>query len=762
MRRFLWIACGLATALFVSFFTTSSSSGPASDKREENQPVRKASGIEKRELWTASKVKGSPEPPDGYQLVATYPKLTFNEPLELTPVPGKKAWVIAERHGKIYTFDADPAKAEKKLLLDVGRTVYGVVLHPQFEKNGFVFVSSVLNADKEEPEGSRISRFEVKDRDKMQADPKSEKVILTWPSGGHNGGCLRFGPDGYLYLATGDGSGIADGLETGQDISDLLASLLRIDVDKTDEGKAYHIPADNPFVKTKGARGEIWAYGLRQAWKYSFDTARGALWAGEVGQDLWESVYKIEKGGNYGWSINEGSHPFRPERKKGPTPILKPIVEHGHSEFRCLVGGYVYHGNKLPDLKGAYIYGDYDTGRVWMLRYDEKDKKVSENHELAKSTLRIVAWGQDADGEVYALDFIQGGIYHLVAAPLTPPDGPKFPRKLSETGLFQNTKELKPATGLIPYSVNAELWSDGATKERYMAIPGDGKIEYETMTYPQPAPGSVPGWRFPNDTVFVKTFFLELEPGNPKSKRRLETRLLHVHRVPGTEEVGDQVWNGYTYIWNDEQTDAELADAKGVDQVFTIKDAKSPNGSRKQTWHFPSRAECTMCHTVTAKYALGVNTMQLNKDHDYGGVVANQLATFEHLGLFDRKLPAAPEKLPKLADYRDPKADLDARARAYLHANCSHCHRKWGGGNADFQLLATLRLKDTGTIDTRPGQGTFDLKDPRILVPGEPERSLIHHRMTRLGLGRMPHIASNVVDEPAEKLIHEWIKQLPK
>jgi uncharacterized repeat protein (TIGR03806 family) len=757
MSRFVPASCLVAAALLAGLIPSLASREPPSGKSADPQPVRKAFGIDKRVPWTTSRVKGSPEPPNPYQLAKTYSKLTFNEPLELIAVPGKKAWVVAERRGKLYTFDADPSKAEKKLLLDVGRTVYGVVLHPQFQKNGYLFVSSILNPDKDEPEGSRISRFEVKDRDKMEADPKSEKVILTWPSGGHNGGCLRFGPDGCLYLATGDGSGIADGLQTGQDVSDLLASILRIDVDHADPGKEYRVPEDNPFVKTRGARGEIWAYGLRQAWKFSFDEATGGLWAGEVGQDLWESVYRIEKGGNYGWSINEGSHPFRPERKKGPTPILKPILEHDHSEFRCLVGGYVYHGKKLPDLKDAYIYGDYDTGRVWMLRYDEKAKKVAENRELAKSTLRIVAWGQDADGEVYALDFINGGIYHLAAAPPPPADAPRFPRKLSETGLFTSTRDLKPAPGLIPYSVNAELWSDGAVKERYLAIPGDGTIEYETMTYPQPAPGSVAGWRFPNDTVLVKTFSLELEPGKPASRRRLETRLLHVHRVPGTEEVGDQVWSGYTYLWNDEQTDAELADAKGVDRTYSIKEAK---GERKQVWHFPSRAECTMCHTVTAKYALGLNTLQLNRDHDYGGVIANQLATLEHLGLFDRKLPAAPEKLPKLADYRDAKADLDARARAYLHANCSHCHRKWGGGNADFQLLATLPLKDTGTIDVRPGQGGFDLKDPRLLVPGDPDRSLIAHRMTRLGLGRMPHIASNVVDEEAVKLIRDWIKQL--
>src|SRR5262249_2533035 len=294
----------------------------------------------------------------------------FSEALEIAPVPGKKAWVVAERRGKIFTFDADPARAEKKLLLDVGRTIYGVVLHPQFQKNGYVYVSSILNPDKDEPEGSRISRFEVKDRDRMVADPKSEKVILTWPSGGHNGGCLRFGPDGYLYLSTGDGSGIADGLETGQDISDLLGSILRIDLDKTDPGKAYPIPPANPFVKHKGARGEIWAYGIRQCWKISFDTATGDLWAGEVGQDLWESVYKIEKGGNYGWSVTEGSHPFRPDRKKGPTPILKPIIEHDHAEFRSLTGGFIYHGKKQPELQGAFIYGDLDTRRVWLLPYD--------------------------------------------------------------------------------------------------------------------------------------------------------------------------------------------------------------------------------------------------------------------------------------------------------------------------------------------------------------------------------------------------------
>lgn len=754
MIRLIWIAATCGVIAIALMFSWTSTSEPIAASADDKQPTRKAFGLDKRELWTTSKVKGSPEPPPPYQLTPAFGGISFSEPLEMAAVPGKNIWVIAERKGKIFAFDTDAKKPEKKLLIDIGHTVYGVVLHPKFQQNGYIYVSHIPNGDKETQDGSVVSRFEVKDKAKLEADPKSELAVLKWPNGGHNGGCLRFGPDGYLYLSTGDGSGIADGLQTGQRVDDLLGAILRIDVDKTEDGKNYGIPKDNPFVNMKGARGENYAYGIRQCWKIGFDQKTGDLWAGEVGQDLWEMIYKIEKGGNYGWSVSEGTHPFRPERPKGPSEILKPIVEHDHAEFRSITGGFIYHGKNRPELQGAYIYGDYDTGRVWMLRYDDKNKKVTEHRELAKSTLRLVAFGQSHDGEVYVLDFTGGGIYQLTPAPAVPKDGPKFPTKLSETGLFESTKDLKPAKGLIPYSVNAELWSDGATKERYIAIPGEGKIEYETVTYPQPAPGSTPGWRFPDDTVLVKTFFLETEPGK---KRRLETRLLHAHRYPGNEEYGDQVWSGYTYIWNDEQTDAELADAKGVDREFTIKSAK---GERKQVWHFPSRTQCTMCHTVTAKYALGVNTAQMNRDHDYGGVVANQMATLEHIGIFDRKLPATPDKLAKIVDYRDEKASLDDRARAYLQANCSHCHRKWGGGNAEFQLLHTLAVKDLGVLDVKPGQGTFDLKDPRLLVPGEPDRSMIHHRMTRLGLGRMPHIASSVVDESAVKLIGDWIKQM--
>jgi uncharacterized repeat protein (TIGR03806 family) len=720
----------------------------------KDRPKADAVGIDKRVPWTTSRVKGSPEPPQEYRSEVAFAKLRFDEPLDMAAIPGENRLAVAERHGKVFTFVNDPKTEKPDLLLDIKKTIYAITFHPRFADNHYVFVTYIAEEDK--PNGTRLARYTASG-DPPKADPASETLIFEWPSGGHNAGCLKFGPDGYLYISCGDGSGIADQLETGQDLSDVLASILRIDVDHHDAGKAYAVPKDNPFVGRKGARPEVWAYGIRQAWKMSFDRDSGELWAGEVGQDLWESVLKIEKGGNYGWSVMEGTHPFRPERKHGPTPILKPVVEHPHSDFRSLTGGYVYHGKRLPELQGAYIYGDFDTGRVWALRYH--DKEVTDR-ELCRTTLRLVSFGEDQAGELYHLDFVRGQVHRLARAPKVEPTAP-FPTRLSETGLFSSTKDHKLAPGLIPYSVNSALWSDHAIKERYLAIPGDGKIEFDAITYPQPAPGSTPGWRFPDGTVLVKTFSLELEAGNPASRRRLETRLLHYQYMGGTEEYGDQYWRGYTYIWNDAQTDAVLADAAGVDQTFTIKDPAAPGGQRKQTWHYPSRAECTLCHTMSAKYALGVNTMQMNRDHDYGGGrIANQLRTLDHLGIFTKPLPKPPAELDALTDYEDASKPLDKRARAYLHANCSHCHRKWGGGNAEFQLLKTLDLKDMGIVDKKPGQGNFDLRDPRILVPGDPERSLILHRMKLLGLGRMPHVASLAIDEKGVKLVEEWVRSL--
>jgi putative heme-binding domain-containing protein len=699
----------------------------------------------KRVPWKTSHITGSPEAPPPYRTERAFPKLKFAEPVTITRAPGSERLFVAELRGKLYSFPDDQACEKPDLFLDLGAIpghwrTYGLVFHPDFAKNRFVYACYVLKAG--DPKGSRVSRFKVTDIDPPRADLKSETIILEWPSGGHNGGCLQFGPDGFLYISTGDGSNPhpADVHNTGQDIGDLLSSILRIDVDATDPGKAYRVPPDNPFVKTPGARPEVWAYGLRNPWKMSFDAKTGALWVGDVGWEMWEMVYRVEKGGNYGWSVQEGSQTVRPEGKRGPTPILPPTVEHDHTEARSLTGGRAYYGKRFPELSGVYVYGDYVTGKLWGLKHD--GKKVTWKQELANSPLEVIDFGEGRDGELYILDH-GGTVGRLVPDPAAKANA-DFPRKLSETGLFTSVKDHAPAPGVMPYAINAEPWADHATAERLFATPNVGTLGLYEKSNLQA--GIVKGeWIFPGDTVLTKTLSLEMERGNPASKRRLETQVLHQDR--GT-------WRAYTYVWNDEQTDAVLAPADGFDRTFTVKDASAPGGKSQQTWHFAARTECLICHTTRAGSILGFNVAQLNRDRDG----ENQLRRLDRLGLFEKPLPSPTPRLPVPSD---PKEKLEARARAYLHANCAHCHRRGGGGTAPFELLFDLDLQKTALVGSRPSQGTFEIPAAQNVAAGDPYRSVLYHRMAKLGPGHMPYAGSNVIDAPGLDLIHEWIRSLP-
>ncbi|HEX5103987.1 MAG TPA: PQQ-dependent sugar dehydrogenase, partial [Pirellulaceae bacterium] len=466
----------LGLAILISCFELVARAGDA------DKPVRKPFGLEKRVPWTTSNVVGYPEPPPPYRTERVFPKLSFAEPLDLAAQPGGKRLWVAERRGKLFSFVQDPAVSKADIALElstkndkgeaVPQTIYAFTFHPKFAENGYVYVTWIPDGSKEGiPNGTRVSRFTAKGEPPV-IDRASEKVIIEWPNGGHNGGCLKFGPDGMLYIVTGDGSGIADELQIGQDLSSILGKILRIDVDHPAEDKGYSVPKDNPFVAMKDARPETWAYGLRQFWRFSFDRQTGQLWGGEIGQDLWESVHRIQKGGNYGWSVMEATHPFRPERKKGPTPILQPVVEHSHSDFRSITGGTVYRGKRLPELAGHFIYGDFDTGRIWAFRLGlnlrEDDMTVSnagiplisDHRELARTNYRVITFAEDAAGELLFLDFTGGGLHQLVKAPPVEQAAKPFPTKLSQTGLFASTKDHTPTAGLIPYSVNSQLWSD--------------------------------------------------------------------------------------------------------------------------------------------------------------------------------------------------------------------------------------------------------------------------------------------------------------
>src|SRR5208283_933503 len=310
----------------------------------------------------------------------------------------------------------------------------------------------------------------------------SELVILEWRTepAGHNGGCLRFGPDGFLYVSMGDGAAPSppDGYDTGQNLTDFLSTILRIDVDHQADGKPYAVPKDNPFVAFPGAKPEIWAYGLRNPWKMSFDRASGDLWVGDVGWELWEMVYRVRKGGNYGWSIMEGPQPVRPNAKRGPTPILPPAIAWPHSEAASIIGGFVYRGAKFKDLAGCYICGDWMTLKLWATKFDG-DKQVS-HREIVQGRQKIVAFMEDRQGELYWLDYDEagkGGIYTLAPNEAAAYDPAAFPRKLSETGLFASVERHEPAAGVIAYAINAEPWMDHATAERLLALPGTATVQ---------------------------------------------------------------------------------------------------------------------------------------------------------------------------------------------------------------------------------------------------------------------------------------------
>jgi putative heme-binding domain-containing protein len=730
--------------------------GAAEPPRKEAEPPKPA-----RAPWTTSRVVGSPDPPAPFKVVRAFPNLKFNHPLLLTRSPGDNRLFVGEQAGVLYSF-ADKPDAKAELFFDLRKeiktislhpgakeveAVYGLVFHPDFEKNRQCFVCYTLRSKNPRqenlPDGSRVSRFTVPKADPPRIDPASEEIVITFLQGGHNGGDLHFGNDGMLYISTGDSANPnpPDPLNTGQDISDLLSSILRIDVDHKDEGKNYAVPKDNPFVDLKGARPEVWAYGLRNPWRMGFDRQTGELFVGDVGWELWEMVHRIEKGGNYGWSAMEGPQPIKPE-KVGPTPIRPALIELPHTIACSVTGGRVYRGKKFPELRGAYVFGDWETRRLWAARFE--GDRTKEMPEITRPSVRIVAFGEDKDGELYFLDY-DGGTVHTIERNDAGAKNADFPTKLSQTGLFVLGKNPTPEAGVIPFAVNSRQWQDGVTAEHWVALPGESSATLYTEG--KPIPGMV-DWHnfrmhFPKDAVLVRTLSL--------AGRRLETQLLHFDGID---------WHAYTYAWRDDQADADLVPSDGGEKEVS-------DGKGKREWAFHSRSQCMSCHSSWSEYALGFQPEQLNRAGPDGH---NQLVALTELGLIRRAdkdgkpLPpfdtdsAAKER--KLADQADTSRPIEERARSYLHANCGHCHIFGAGGAVELQLQAFAPVAEMKVVGVRPARGDFGLPDACIIKAGDPYASSLYFRMSKFGRDRMPHLGSEWPDEAGLKLVEQWIAGL--
>lgn len=736
------------------------------------------------------RVAGSPDPPTPFVVRRALPNLKISWPIFVANEPGSRRLIFIDQNrsygpSRICRTTDDPASGEYETLLKLNDTSYSLAFHPNFEKNGFIYVGGNGAPEGGGKKQSRITRYTIERMPPFKLNPDSKQVIIEWESDGHNGAAIAFGLDGMLYVTTGDGTSDSDTNITGQGMNHLLAKALRIDIDNPDAGRAYSVPKDNPFIGMKGVRPETWAYGFRNPWRATVDRKTGHLWVGNNGQDLWEQIFLVERGANYGWSVYEGSHPFYLNRKLGPTPHVKPTLEHHHSEARSLTGGVVYHGAKFPELRGAYIYGDHSTGKIWGAKHD--GKRILWHKELADSTLQITAFAADAEGELLIADHRgneKGGFYRFERRPKVGKRTP-FPRRLSDTGLFESVPDYQVHAALIPYSVNSPLWSDGAYKERHLALPNeDFKIDF-------PSKGK---WQLPDGTVIVKSFALPSKEGDTDSRRWIETRLL-------ARQQGE--WIGYSYAWNDEQTDAILVGKNGADDAFQFTTA---NGIVNRRWHFPSRSECMVCHSRAAQFVLGLSLAQLNKNHDYGGVVANQLQVFERLGVFrvdwmsemhaairgelaaggltddalnkqfdeitatrnQRTAPKSsllfklPDQYAKFPNPYDEAQPIAARARSYLHSNCAQCHVEAGGGNSQIDLAFKTPRENMKAVNIEPLHHKFDLPDARIIAPGAPDRSTLLHRMATRGPGQMPQLATYIVDEKAVQLLRKWIQQMPK
>jgi len=668
----------------------------------------------------------APHPPNSdasIMLVEAFEALpTLDQPLYMveSPTEGGRFYVV-EKTGRVVTFTGDGADASTwadftaDVVTDSESGLLFLAFDPEYASNQHVYLTYIT-----QPGADllwRVSRFTAPPGGPL--DRASEEILLELvkPSFNHNGGSLAFGPDdGYLYISLGDGgSGIDDG-RLGQDTESLYGSVLRIDVRSGET--PYSIPEDNPFVDG-GGRPEIWAYGLRNPWRMHFDRLTGELWLGDVGEGVVEEVDIVRRGANYGWNEVEGDECFWRFPDCDPSAFEAPVATYRHDEGDLsITGGFVYRGTDIPELRGVYIHGGFASGRIRGLY--EREDATFESRLLLETDLSIASFGRDRAGELYVVGFSSGRLMRI--APAGAPGPSDFPTRLSETGCMDPDDPSRPHPSLIPYAPSATLWSDGAGKERWLSLPEDTTI---TVT----ADGD---FEPPLGTVLVKQF--------RRDGRLLETRLYMRH------PSGD--WGGYTYRWNDAQTEAVLLEDAGE----VVVDGRP--------WAIPSRAECNQCHTEAAGRSLGLEVAQLDHDFTYPesfrvSGTRNQLEVLRMLGVLEEPVP----EVAPLPRYDDDAAPVAARARAYLHSNCSSCHRPGAPNRTDLDLRATTALADTG-LCAPAALEDFDRPGIRVVEPGDPSASVLSLRMRTLGEPRMPRIGSHEVDEAGTALIDEWITAL--
>ena len=748
-----------------------------------------------------------------WEIIEAFPNLTFNQTLVIVPNPANNRLYVASRDGNIFSFENTPGVTTSEPFIDLrdrAAVVWdggflGLTFHPKFGTvgspyettfyvyyssfcpttfDGVSYVNDLANCNPGYPTAStggffntwlRLSKFEAffdSGLDTWVGDPTSEVPLfnIRLYNGSHRGGGPIFANDGYMYVAVGD----QFRYETAQDIAgNFEGGSMRLAVDVIDNGDGtwtcpegshqpirkmqdvtgnademtghqYCIPDDNPWPGLTGENfGEYNSIGHRNPHRIALDEMTGMLWSGEIGQSTREEINVIMTGRNYQWPYMEGlATGLRPP----PATIIgieqPPVIDFDRTEARAIIGGYVYRGTKFPELYGKYLAGDHILNNIWAITLDEQTMTATKEDLTTFTPGGLATWGQDKNGEVYLGDvFGTDALYTLnrIGGP-----SPEPPALLSLTGAFQDLVSLDADPAWVPYQLNQPFWSDDAAKFRWIALPNDGTRDTvdEQIAYSETGL-----WGYPTGTVLMKHFELPLDERDPSVTTRLETRFL----VLGV----DGVWYGVTYQWQPGQTDADLLTTLATTD-YDIQ--LVGGGTRTQTWSFPSRTQCMTCHIPAAGGPLGLRTHQQNGDMFYPstGRTDNQLVTWNTLGMFSPAIDEATiPTLLRSAGFTNVTASLEDRARSWLDANCSNCHRP-GGVNAGFDMRLTTPFENQGLVN---GGVRDDLGFPgmTVLTPGDPDLSAIYQRADAVGPFAMPPLAKALAQGPAVEILREWI-----
>ncbi len=745
----------------------------------------------------------------GWSTENAFPNLTFIDPLWLTPIPGSTNLLLVGKNGQIWRFPNSAATTQAqvvKVLERVSTTqssedqgFYSLVFHPQFGQSGspnanytyvcYNYKPALAGAD-ENHSYWRVSRFTWVPASGT-LDPASELVLISqydrcrW----HNGGAMFFDNSGFLNVTCGDGGDSTEGggltgadgaLSRTQKLNfGLFSGVFRIDVNNdptkshairrqplspankpagwpASSTQGYGIPNDNPWLNTNGSILEEYAsIGLRSPHTAHYDTVTDEVWIGDVGEGEREEMTRLPRGGNAQWGYREGS--IAGSGTAAVPPIgteTPPVLDYDHSVGNCIIGGMRYRGTKWNTvLGGKLLYADHVLGKIWTATLPTSGAPVSElviDGFPTGEKVGLSNFCTDTAGEVYLLTVNGtnqpgGTIRKLIVAGLSV----EPPSLLSQTGFFSNLTTLAAVPAAVPYSVVTPLWSDAAAKKRWLILPNDGSHNTASEDIVFDEEGS---WTFPAGTVLVKHFEVATNANIPSQVKRLETRFLVCTAGGGKY--------GVTYRWNSAGTDANLL-TTGQSENFSVTLANGSAESRH--WDYPSRADCMQCHTAAAGQALGVRTSPLNGNfyYDSTGRTANQLSTFNALGMFDRTLTAT--ELANFIESRaigDTTAPVEHRVRSYLDTNCSHCHRP-GGTVSFFDTRLGTPLASQGLINGTI-QGVFNLgPNGRYIKPGDTSLSALHVRMGAVGNGTaMPPLAKNLVDQEAVALLQQYIQGL--